>query len=205
MNIWWDSCIFIDRFKPPWRGSQVSRRYKYEPYTSLYIYYIQGWFTTPITIGFMLGISIVTMANIFLNKHHFFGHHCAHFQSSLKHLQKILWKDFNEMIDKIPLIIINLWDKHHQNPWKSHWLLSRHDFLALFPRTFELFGPSKNLVRPLRYSVAAVADGEEEVMKRLALAPELNGAGEDLIFFRKMWENSLAIMNVRENWSIKYP
>lgn len=50
--------------------------------------------------------------------------------------------------------------------------LCLHDFLALFPRTFELFGPSKNLVRPLRYTVAAVADGEEEVMKRLALAKQ---------------------------------
>lgn len=48
--------------------------------------------------------------------------------------------------------------------------LCLHDFLALFPRTFELFGPRKILVRPLRSSVSAVADGEEEVMKRLALA-----------------------------------
>ncbi|CAK8999216.1 unnamed protein product [Durusdinium trenchii] len=54
------------------------------------------------------------------------------------------------------------WDRLH---------LCLHDFLSLFPRTFELFGPRKQLVRPLQSS-SAVADGEEEVMKRLALAKQ---------------------------------
>ncbi|CAJ1430696.1 unnamed protein product [Effrenium voratum] len=50
--------------------------------------------------------------------------------------------------------------------------LCLHDFVSLFPRTFELFGPHSQLVRPLRSSVSSVADGEEEVMKRLALAKQ---------------------------------
>ncbi|CAJ1327663.1 unnamed protein product, partial [Effrenium voratum] len=50
--------------------------------------------------------------------------------------------------------------------------LCLHDFVSLFPRTFELFGPHSQLVRPLRSSASSVADGEEEVMKRLALAKQ---------------------------------
>mmetsp|Transcript_6468 Transcript_6468/g.14851 ORF Transcript_6468/g.14851 Transcript_6468/m.14851 type:complete len:282 (-) Transcript_6468:190-1035(-) len=51
--------------------------------------------------------------------------------------------------------------------------LCLHDFIALFPRTFELFGLQEQLVRPLRSTVSSVADGEAEVMKRLAMAKEL--------------------------------
>ncbi|CAE7796647.1 unnamed protein product [Symbiodinium sp. KB8] len=51
--------------------------------------------------------------------------------------------------------------------------LCLHDFLSLFPRTFELFGAHEQLVRPFRSSVSSVADGEEEVMKRLAMAKQV--------------------------------
>jgi len=51
--------------------------------------------------------------------------------------------------------------------------LCLHDFLSLFPRTFELFGAQEQLVRPFRSSVSSVADGEEEVMKRLAMAKQV--------------------------------
>lgn len=52
----------------------------------------------------------------------------------------------------------------------ARYNLSLQNFLSLFPRTFELFGAQEQFVRPLRSTVTSVADGEEEVMKRLALA-----------------------------------
>jgi len=47
--------------------------------------------------------------------------------------------------------------------------LPLHIFLSLFPRTFQLFGEDQ-FVRPMRAGVRSVAESEDEVMKRLAMA-----------------------------------
>ena len=176
MNIWWESCIFIDRFKPTWRGSQVSRRYKYEPYTSLYIYYIQGWFITPITIGFMLGISIVTMANI--NQQTPLGGTTAcifnHHWNTIKILRKI---PLNPLQARFP----GAFPAHLRTLW-----------------AFEELGATPALHRGRR---CGRRRGSHEALGPGALRAEWSWRSLTY-FLRKMWENCLAIMNVGENWSI---
>lgn len=52
----------------------------------------------------------------------------------------------------------------------SRYHLCFKTFLALFPKTFELYGPSSECVRVWSASRQAVVESEEEVMKRLAWA-----------------------------------
>lgn len=98
--------------------------------------------------------------------------HGVHFRSDADELLRILWhmKPHGSVVWSLPKLEKAYRMKIGRSGSWVRYELSLRSFLSLFPRSFELYGSEDAFVRASRSTRTAVAEGDEEVMKRLAVA-----------------------------------